>query len=88
MLISALLMAAAVMADPPSAASAPPASPVAEAKAAPAKPAKTEKPRLICRTEAVTGSLMPKKTCYSEDQAAQRRQDERENLERIQQNSH
>ncbi|HZZ33392.1 MAG TPA: hypothetical protein VFE10_15530 [Phenylobacterium sp.] len=54
----------------------------AEAPAAAAK--KTEKPKLICKTENVTGSLMPKKTCYNSDDLAQRQQDERQNLERIQ----
>jgi hypothetical protein len=50
-----------------------------------AAPAKTaEKPKLICKTEAVTGSLFPKKSCYTSDQLAQRRQDERENLEKMQ----
>jgi len=48
------------------------------------KDAKADKPRLICKTEAVTGSLMPKKTCYTSDDLAQRRQEERANLEKIQ----
>ncbi len=52
--------------------------------ATPAKAAKTEKPRLICKTEAVTGSMFPKKTCYSSDDLAQRKQEERANLERMQ----
>ena len=52
--------------------------------ATPAKAARTEKPRLICKTEAVTGSLMPKKTCYTSDDLAQRRQEERANLEKLQ----
>lgn len=45
---------------------------------------KTEKPKVICKSEQVTGSLMAKKTCYTQDQMAQRRQDERQNLERLQ----
>jgi hypothetical protein len=48
------------------------------------KDAKADKPRLICKTEAVTGSLMPKKTCYTSDDLAQRRQEERANLEKMQ----
>jgi hypothetical protein len=54
--------------------------------AAPAKPAKADKPRVICKSESVTGSLMPKKTCYTTDDYAQRQQDERQNLERMQNN--
>ena len=44
------------------------------------------KPRLICKTEAVTGSMFPKKTCYTADDLAQRKQEERANLERMQNN--
>jgi 3-oxoacyl-ACP reductase-like protein len=57
----------------------------ATAVAAPAKAA-ASKPRLICKTESVTGSLMPKKTCYTSDDYAQRQQDQRQNLERMQNN--
>jgi invasion protein IalB len=71
----------------PAAATAAAAAPTAAAPAAPAVAAKKdEKPRLICKTEAVTGSLFPKKTCYTSDQLAQRQQDERQNLEKIQNN--
>ena len=66
----------------PAAATATPA-PVA-APASPAVAKKDDKPRVICKTEAVTGSLMPKKTCYTSDQYAQRQQDERQNLEKMQ----
>lgn len=84
-----MLAATVLMADttPTAAAAAATVSPAATAgAAAPAKtPAKTpEKPRLICKTESVTGSLMPKKTCYNSDDLAVRRQDERQNLERMQ----
>jgi hypothetical protein len=51
-----------------------------------AKAERTEKPRLICKSEVVTGSLFPKKTCYTSDDLAQRRQEERANLERMQNN--
>jgi hypothetical protein len=57
--------------------------------AAPAKPAaaaKPAQPRMICKTEAVTGSLFPKKTCYDPAELAQRREEERKNLEQMQNN--
>lgn len=96
MLLSALLAATVLMADTTPAAAAAattvaakPAEATATATATAAPAAKkTEKPRLICKTEQVTGSLMPKKTCYSSDELSQRRQDERQNLERIQEFSH
>ncbi|HEX3888024.1 MAG TPA: hypothetical protein VHW05_11050 [Phenylobacterium sp.] len=87
MIFSLLFAAGLMLADPaPAAASAAAPAPAAAAPsaqaAAPAK--KAEQPRLICKTESVTGSLMPKKTCYRSDDLAQRKQDERENLERLQ----
>jgi hypothetical protein len=78
-----MLAATLLMADAPAAAAATTVSPATVNAAA--SPAKTDdKPKLICKTEAVTGSLMPKKTCYTSDQMAQRRQEERANLEKIQ----
>ena len=78
-----MLAATVLMADTtPAAATAATTAKAAEAPAVAAK--KTEKPKLICKTENVTGSLMPKKTCYVSDDLAQRQQDERQNLERIQ----
>ena len=74
--------AAAAAVSPPAAANTvSPATVTAAPKAAPAN-----KPRVVCRTEAVTGSMFPKKTCYTTDQMAQRRQDERQNLEHMQNN--
>jgi 3-oxoacyl-ACP reductase-like protein len=88
-ILSFLFAAGLLMADPaPVTASAAGPTPAATAPVTPvaaATPAKkTEPPRLICKSESVTGSLMPKKTCYRSDELAQRKQDERENLERIQ----
>jgi hypothetical protein len=80
-----MLAATVLMADatPAAAAAAATVSPATVNGAA--TPDKTaEKPKLICKTEPVLGSLMPKKTCYTSDQMAQRRQDERENLQRMQ----
>ena len=75
-----LLMAGALLADTPAAATTPAPAPAAAAAA----PVKADKPKVVCHTEAVIGSLMPKKTCYTSEQMAQRRQDERENLQKMQ----
>jgi hypothetical protein len=88
MILAALAAATLMLAETtPAAAAAAATSPTtvspATVTATPAAAAK--KPdRLICRSESVTGSLMPKKTCYLESEIAQRKQDERQNLERIQ----
>jgi uncharacterized protein (DUF2147 family) len=66
-----------------------PAAATAATAAAPAEAAKatkTEKPKMVCRTEAVTGSMFPKKTCYQLDDLAQRQQEERKNLQQMQNN--
>jgi hypothetical protein len=85
-ILSAMFAATILLADTtPAAASAAQAA----APATPAKPAaadKPAKPRMICKTEAVTGSLFPKKTCYDPAELAQRREDERKNLEQMQNN--
>ena len=80
-----MFAATILMADttPAAAAAATTVSP-ATVSAPATKDAKADKPRLICKTEAVTGSLMPKKTCYTSDDLAQRRQEERANLEKMQ----
>jgi hypothetical protein len=83
-ILSAMFAATILMADTTPAAAAAastvsPATVTATPKAAPAN-----KPRLICKTESVTGSLMPKKTCYTSDDLAQRKQEERANLEKMQ----
>lgn len=84
MILSAMLAATIMLAETtPAAATAAATVAPATAPAAPAK-AKTDKPRVVCRSESVTGSLMPKKTCYTTDDFAQRQQDERQNLERMQ----
>lgn len=82
MILSTLLAATVLLADTT------PAAATAATQPAPAADAakKTEKPKVICRSEAVIGSLMPKKTCYTVDEMAQRKQDERQNLERMQAN--
>ena len=87
MILSAMFAATMMLADTTPAAATAASSVNPATAAAPAKPAaKADKPRVICKTESVTGSLMPKKTCYTTDDYAQRQQDERQNLERIQNN--
>jgi hypothetical protein len=92
MLFSALI-AVAILADATPAAAAVPAQPAAAsapaAAAAPAAaPAAKPKPKVVCHTEAVIGSLFPKKTCTTVDQANEQRQAERQDLEAIQGKSH
>jgi hypothetical protein len=79
MFAATILMADTTPAAAAAANSVSPATVTAAPKAAPAN-----KPRLICKTESVTGSLMPKKTCYTSDDLAQRKQEERANLEKMQ----
>jgi hypothetical protein len=83
-ILSALIAASLMLADttPAAATAAQTAQPAAAAT--PATPAKPTEDRLICRSESVTGSLMPKKTCRRASDMARDRQDQRENLERIQ----
>ena len=40
--------------------------------------------KIVCHTEYVTGSMFPKKTCRSEREIADRRAEERENIEKNQ----
>ena len=84
MILSAMLAATLMLADttPAAATAAQTAQPATAAT--PAKAAKPAEDRLICRSEEVTGSLMPKKTCRRASDMARERQEQRENLERIQ----
>ena len=54
------------------AATQPPAEPTAAAAAAPSAPAPTPppKPKLICHSEASTGSITPRRVCRTAEQAA------------------
>lgn len=60
------------------------AAPPAPASAAQVKQADKDGSKMVCKTEAVTGSLFPKKTCMRADEMAMRRQEERMNLEKTQ----
>lgn len=81
MILSALFAASMLLADAaPAAAAATPAQPAAAA--APAK--KADEDKVICRTEAVTGSLFPKKTCRLKSEFAREQQEQREALQKMQ----
>ena len=75
MILSAMLVATIMLADTTPAVASAATTVTPAAVTAPAAKAKTDKPRLICRSESVTGSLFPKKTCYTSDETAQRQQD-------------
>lgn len=84
-----MLAATIMLADATPAAAATTTPPASAAAAKPAaKATKTVPDKVICKTESVTGSLFPKKTCYSSSELAQRQQEERANLEKVQQMSH
>lgn len=88
-LAATVLMAGAAPAAADAAAPAPAAIPAAAAPADPAAKPEPAKPkeRIVCHTEQALGTLVPKKTCYSTGAMAQRRQEERQNLERMQSNT-
>ena len=89
MLFSALIVAGAILADAtPAAATTAPAQPVAAAPATAAQAAVPPKPKLVCHTEAVIGSLFPKKTCTTVEQSNEQRQADRQALESVQGRSH
>jgi hypothetical protein len=81
MFAATIMLADATPAAATAATAATPATPAAAAEAP-----KTAKPKMVCRTEAVTGSMFPKKTCYQLDDLAQRQQEERKNLQQMQNN--
>jgi invasion protein IalB len=62
-----MLAATVLMADTTPAAAAAAATTATPAATPAAAPSKTEQPKLICKTEPVLGSLMPKKTCYTSE---------------------
>lgn len=81
MILSVLFAATMMLADaaPAAAATATPAQPAA---AAPAK--KTVEDKLVCKTEAVTGSLFPKKTCRLQSEFARQQEEQRRELQKMQ----
>jgi hypothetical protein len=86
-MISSVLAAALLMAQAaPDAAGA--QVPMAAAPAAPApvaaKGPKVNKDGLVCHTEEVLGSRIPKRICFTPEQLADRKQQDQETLERLQ----
>lgn len=88
-MLLAVLAAAAVAADAaPATSPAPITSPAPAAAAAPAAPAakpvvtaKTNaKSDVVCKTEQVTGSMLPKRVCYNKAEAESIRAEEQQRL--------
>jgi hypothetical protein len=77
----ALIAATVLMADAGASAPANPPAPAAAA-AQPAK--KAEDKQLVCKSEQVLGSRLPVKKCRTVEQAAQDKQDARDQLDRAQ----
>ena len=57
---------------------------VAVEPAAAAPPAHTQKPKVICKSEKVTGSQIKKRTCRTQQQAAEDHRASQEYLDRVQ----
>ena len=74
MLAATILLADATTAAP---ANPPPAAPAQAAK-------KPEDQKMVCHTEQILGSRMPVKKCRTAEQAAQEKQDARDQLDRAQ----
>jgi hypothetical protein len=81
MLAATIMMAQSASTATPSSLTAAPPAPVSAEQA---KKADKDGAKLICKSESVTGSLFPKKTCYRADEMAARKQEERMNLEKTQ----
>ena len=58
------------------------ATPTVTPAAAPAQ--KVNKDGLVCHTEQILGSRIPKRVCFSPEEAEQRRIQDKENVERMQ----
>ncbi len=79
-LAATLMMAASSPSAPAAAETAP-----ADAAATPAAPvAKSDKDRMVCKTEALAGSRVPKKVCATKGEWDARRQADRDQLEKAQ----
>ena len=79
-LAATLMMAASSPSAPAATETTPPA-----AAATPVTPvAKSDKDRMICKTEALAGSRVPKKVCATKSEWDARRQEDRDQLEKAQ----
>ena len=81
-MISVLFAAAILLAETTPAAAGAQAVAAPPAAAAPAQ--KVNKDGLVCHTEEIVGSRIPKKVCFTPEQAADRAQQDRENLDHMQ----
>ena len=82
---SALVLAQNTLAAPavaPPAAAAPAADPAAN------DPTKAHRDQLLCKSEQVLGTLIPKKVCYTREQEEARRQEDRRNTEHLQESQY
>jgi hypothetical protein len=79
-MISAVFAAALLLAQAAPAAGADAPKPVAAAAKAP----KVNKDGLVCHTEEILGSRIPQRICFTPEEAAQRQQQDRQNIEHMQ----
>jgi hypothetical protein len=86
MLVS-MLAAVVLMADTPAAAEAP-AQPAAPAAPPVSKRKQLAKKGMICHNEPVLGSKLPKRVCYTPEQAEERKALDRELTEYLQHSTH
>jgi invasion protein IalB len=63
---------------------APAADPAAAVEPAAPAPAPAQKPKVVCKSEKVTGSSIKKRTCRTQEQAAQQQRDSQEYLNKVQ----
>ena len=84
-MLTVMLAAMALLADttPAAAQAAPPAAAPAAAAAKPAARADSD---IVCRKEAILGSNIPKKVCYSKAEYEENRKETRQNVEHMQNN--
>ena len=83
-MLTVMLAAVALLAETTPAATQAPA-PVA-APAAAAKPAAKADSDIVCHKEAILGSNIPKKVCYSKAEYEENRKETRQNVEHMQNN--
>ncbi len=78
-LAATLMMAASSPSAPTATETTPPAAATAATPVA-----KSDKDRMICKTEALAGSRVPKKVCATKSEWDARRQEDRDQLEKAQ----
>jgi hypothetical protein len=81
LVLSAALLSADPAAAQGSAPATPAAVPAAQTQQAAAGPQKVHRDELLCKSEPVLGTLIPKKVCYTREQQEARERQDRENLD-------